>query len=333
MTGLMPENAVRDRLVAHPDRAAWLRARHDGIGASESAALFGLSPYHDRFSLWAKKIGHDDTADDEEVLEIEDPRAERMEWGHLLEGPIAAKFEQRSGARLWHHSDFCIARHERLPFMLATVDRFILEHPEYPAKEGVLEIKNTSNFRAWQDGPPLNHQCQAQHQLAVTGRDYAVLAVLMGGNSLRFWEIERNDQFIGELEAEVEAFWESVLTRTPPEVTGHKACLEAVKRLHPADNGTEVVLPDEAGIWWSKLMNAKAMESAAEAEKREAEARLREAIGDATFGLVPGGLRLSLKTTTRKGYTSVVEPCTYRTLREVKPEKTPTPTPKRKASR
>lgn len=320
MTGMPQAPEGTNLLTAYPDRGAWLRARHEGVGASESAALFGLSPYHDRFSLWAKKIGEppqdDDKDEDDEVLEVEDPAAERMEWGHLLEGPIAAKFEQRTASKLWHFSDYCIARHARIPQMLATVDRFVLEYPARPGEEGTLEIKNSSNFGIWADGPPPVYQCQAQHQLAVTGRQFCVLAVLLGGNRLRFWEVEPNPTFIAELEAQVVEFWEDVKARRAPELTGHKACLEAVKLLHPSDNGAEVTLPEEAATWWAELQSSKAVIKGEKERERLAETRLREAIGDATFGLIPGGLRLSLKTTQRAGYE--VEPCSYRTLRAEK---------------
>lgn len=330
MSAIAPRPEQGLQLVTdYGDRGTWLRARHHGIGASESAALFDLSPSQSRFSLWAKKIGsepvEDDPTEEEELLALEDPRAERMEWGHLLEGPIAAQYERRTGRKLWSFSDFCIAQHPRLACMLATLDRFVIEAPDRRRQalpeEGVLEIKNSGNVEAWRDGPPQYYLCQVQHQLAVTGRAYGTLVVLLGGNRLRWWDIERNELFITELEEQCAEFWEDVQHKRRPAVDGKKATIEALKKLHPLDNGNTVELEAEAAKWWQQLAEAKDAIKAAEKSKDEAEAKLREAIGDATFGKVPGGLTISLKTTANAGYTSVVAPYSYRTLREVKAPK------------
>jgi putative phage-type endonuclease len=317
---LAPVQSI-EYVTDYQNRAAWLAARHKGIGASDSPALFNLSPYHSRFSLWTKKTGptpaEDERSEEDEIEALADPRAERMEWGHLLEGPIAAQYERRTKRKLWSFSDFCIAQHPRIPFMLSTLDRFIIEAPDRKG-DGTLEIKNSGDLLAWRDGPPQHYLVQVQHQLAVTGRDYATLVVLLGGNRLRWWDIDRVEGFIEELEHAVVDFWEDVQANRRPAVDGHKATLEALKKLHPLDNGKEVALPPEAATWWQQLGEAKAAIKAAEETKTEAESRIREAFGDATFGVVPGGLRLSLKTIQNPGHTSVVEPYHYRTLRELK---------------
>lgn len=39
------------------DRAGWLEARKDGLGASDAAALLGLSPWKTNVQLWEEKCG------------------------------------------------------------------------------------------------------------------------------------------------------------------------------------------------------------------------------------------------------------------------------------
>ena len=48
------------QLTDYGTRDKWLAARMNGVGASESAALFGVSPWHTPLSLWAEKTGKPD---------------------------------------------------------------------------------------------------------------------------------------------------------------------------------------------------------------------------------------------------------------------------------
>jgi putative phage-type endonuclease len=305
----MSTTQLNDTVTDYGTREAWLEARKSGIGASESAALFGIHPWTSRLALWLEKSGK---------VERDQPQgeqAERMEWGRVLETPIAEVYQRRTGRVLWQFSEFSIARHRRLGCMFATPDRFIIEAKDRQG-DGNLQIKNTADVEGWAAGAPMYVQCQVQHELAVTGRDYAAIAVLVTGNRLLTWDVDRNDAFIAELEEQCRLFWESIEAGEVPPVDGHKASMAALKRLHRQDNGKEVELPAEAAAWWAQLTEAKQTIREAEAIRDLADAQLRAAMGDNTFGRLPGGMRLSLKTAANPGYTTVVPPYTYRTLRE-----------------
>jgi len=303
-------------LIDYKSRDAWLSARGLGVGASESAALFGLSPWMSAFSLWAEKSG---------VAPREDsPGSEAMRWGVLLEAPIAEAYKQDSGRQLWTPpSPYCVAVDRALPFLRATPDRWIIEAEGHDGR-GVLEIKNVdgSKSAAWDDGPPIHVQVQVQHQLAVTGFAWAAVAALIGGNRMKTWDVERNEDFITELRLKVAEFWEQVATKKAPSVDGSEATARALKALHPKDNGLEVKLPDEAAQWWSEIEAAKEEEKAAKARKTEAENKLRAAIGDNTFGALADGRRIVSRLTEVSGRTQVVEPYSFRALRiqETKPQ-------------
>jgi putative phage-type endonuclease len=302
------------QLIKYDSREAWLAARTISIGASESAALFGLAPdsRESEYSLWAKKAG---------LVEPEQIDAEWLEWGQLLEGPIAERYAKRTGATLWQPpTPWCVAVHPRLPFLTATIDRWIVTPGQ---NRGDLEIKNVGAFNAdWrEDGAtkvPLHIQAQVQHQLAVTGFAYAVVAALIGGNKLETFEVERNQEFIDELEAKAEDFWGKVQRKEAPPADGSEATSKALKRLHPDDDGSTIVLDQEAEELTVALEAAKASKSEAEAKEKEAKNKLIAKIGAATFADLPGGRRLSLKTTERTGY--YVDDTKYRTLRIEKPK-------------
>jgi putative phage-type endonuclease len=305
-------------LKQYDSREAWLAARTSTLGASESAALLGLAPdgRESEFSLWTKKTG---------LVEPEELDAEWLEWGQILEEPIAQRYAKRTGHTLWAPpTPWCVAVHPRFPFLTATVDRWIIEAAGHD-DPGDLEIKNVGAFNSdWRDGKdialPLYVQAQVQHQLAVTGLGWAVVAALVGGNSLKTIEVERNQEFIDELEAKAVEFWGRVERKEAPAIDGSVASNKAIKALHPDDSGETVELTEDAVTLAICLETAKEAEKEAKADALEADNKLRAMLGAATFGTLPDGRIVSLKTTERKGYTAVVEPTKFRTLKIIEPK-------------
>jgi putative phage-type endonuclease len=296
------------QLIDYETREAWLAARSTGIGASESAALFGVSRWDTLTTLWARKTGRLTTQDAEQT--------KQLKWGIRLEPAIAAGYEEDSGRKLVRAGQYAVAQHSQLPFMAATPDYWIVSAHDRTGA-GLVEIKNVGIWIAkhWDDGVPPYVEIQAQHQMACTGRDYVTVMPLFGGNDDRPLDIERNQAFIDELEVQCDWFWGFVKRDEAPPVDGSERTLEAIKKLHPADNGEQVDLPTDALDWWAQLEGAKATIKGAETMKTDADAHLRDAIGDATYGLLPDGRRLSLKTSSNPGGEHIVAPYTYRTLR------------------
>jgi putative phage-type endonuclease len=302
-------------LINYESREDWLAARNLGIGASESAALFGLSPWLSPFALWADKTG---------MAPRENSTAEHLRWGLLLEKPIAEAYAMDSKRTVWEPpSPWCVAVDRELECLRATPDRWIVEADGKDGR-GVLEIKNVDGSKSslWDEMPPLHVQIQVQHQLAVTGFRWGTIAALIGGNRLRTWDIDRNDDMIAELRIRVAEFWRMVQSKTAPEADGSEATAKALKALYPLDNGEAVVLPPESIEWYAAFEKAKADEKLAKEEKIAAENRIKTAIGPATFGVLPSGQRLTLRTTSVEGRTQVVEPYTFRTIRLEKETKT-----------
>lgn len=48
---------MQPQVIICKDRAEWLEARKDGLGASDAAALLGLSPWKTNVQLWEEKCG------------------------------------------------------------------------------------------------------------------------------------------------------------------------------------------------------------------------------------------------------------------------------------
>lgn len=297
------------QLISYRTREEWLANRTGGIGASESAALFGLSRWDSALSLWTKKRG---------LLSDDAGENERLEIGLLMEPVVASLYERRTERTLWRPpSPWTIARHARVPVMTASVDSWVVE-AEGKDGRGTLEIKNVDTFMAddWEESPPLYYQVQAQHQLAVTGFKWGSVAALIGGNRFKSYDIERNDEFIAELEALCLEFWRKVETNTMPDPDGTEATKRALKKLHPLDDGSAVQLEDEATAWWDALVKARADKRDAEKRVDEYTNKLAAKVGAATFALLGDGRLISYKHQSRSGH--VVEPYTFRTFKAEK---------------
>lgn len=311
-----------ERLVRHLDpshdpspppvmtpREAWLAERKAGIGASESPIVLGLSPWKSTFQLWAEKCGHireDDFTDNEPA-----------EFGIRLERPIAEAFADRSGREVNMWPAYQLVRDPATPYLFCTPDAT----QEVPDRDtGIVQIKTASAYKAsdWADGPPLMYQVQTQHELAVTGYSWGTLVVLIGGQKLRYFDFERNDRFIEALLPKLAAFWKSVENQTPPDVDGSLVTAKILARLHPDDNGETVELPDESANWLREIEDAKAAIKEAEAIKTANENKVKAAIGDNTFGMLPDGSRFSWKTQTAHHEAKDAYESTYRVLRKLK---------------
>lgn len=287
------------------ERAAWLERRRKTVGASEVSALFGASPWESPMSLWAKKVG----------LVVDDgEETEWQRWGNLLEPVICDEYSRQTGRTVIDHGRYAVRYSATCEHLTATLDREVVSRNGVDGP-GCMDAKNVVAFKLadWEDVPPLIYQMQVQAQMEVTGARWGSLAALIGGNTFRWADVERNEPFIELMRRKVDAFMRHVETQTPPPVDGKDATTEVLKRLYPTDSGETVALDSRAFKWTEEYEAATKDIKAAEERKQLAANELRVAIGDATFGVLPDNTKWSLKTTARKE--SVIKASTYRTLR------------------
>lgn len=67
---------------------------------------------------------------------------------------------------------------------------------------------------------PDSYACQMQWYLGTTGYQYGYIVVLIGGNKLRWWLIERDESIIETLKDSAGEFMEMCRTLTPPMIGG-----------------------------------------------------------------------------------------------------------------
>lgn len=220
------------RLVETKDlsRDDWLEVRKNGIGGSDAAAAVGLNPYMSPLELWLIKTGRDTN------LPCPDPQdtSEPIYWGSLLEPIVAASYTKQTGNKIRRVN--AVLQSPTVPFMLANVDREVVGCRDVQ----VLECKTAGEFgaRLWRDGVPEYVQLQVQHQLAVTGRQAADVAVLICGQKLEVHRVVRDDLLIARLIELEAAFWRFVETDIPPPADGSDSADRALRCLYPGAGGT-----------------------------------------------------------------------------------------------
>lgn len=229
------------RLVSTKDmsRDEWLDVRKQGIGASEAATAIGINPYQSQLELWMIKTGRITAANDDPFTSPVNP----MYWGNVLEPIVAEHYTRQTGRKVRRVNAVLQHPDKDKSWMLANLDYAVVGCSDVQ----VLECKTAGEFgaRLWKEGVPDYYQCQVQHQLAITGKQTADVAVLICGQEFRVYRIERDDELIAELIELEREFWSYVETDTPPPADGSEASARALRALYPKDYGKTIDLSND----------------------------------------------------------------------------------------
>ena len=285
MSGMRPVRsraALRLVNTRELNRQQWLEVRRRGIGSSDAAAAVGLNPYKSQLELWLEKTGEGGPAPEEGGDEWGPTY-----WGTLLEPIVAAHYTQQTGNRVRRVN--AVLAHPEYPWMLANLDREVVGVDDVQ----ILECKTAglNGARLWRDGVPEYVQLQVMHQLAVTGKAAADVAVLVCGQELRVHRIERDESVIADLIQLEHEFWQMVQQQVRPPADGTDSAERALKWLYPRDDGDRLVFagdPYLEGVF-SQLLDAK---SQMEQEERRANAlkqAIQERMGTATTAVFSDG--------------------------------------------
>lgn len=276
----MQKNALRLVSTKDMQRADWLEIRKQGIGSSDASAAVGLNPYKSRLELWLEKTGRkpaDDLAANDAVY-----------WGTVLEPIVALEYSSKTQHKIRRVN--AVLQHPSEPFMLANLDREIVNHLQGP---GILECKTAGHFAAkhWEDGVPEWYQLQVLHQLAVTGRKWADVAVLIGGQAFRVYRIERDEEMIDNLIRLEREFWQLVESDTQPPADGSESSARALACLYPQDNGATLDCSNDPDMnsLFGQLVDARTLQKDAAAMEEAAQQQIKDRMGEATVALFSGG--------------------------------------------
>ena len=273
------------RLVSTKDmeRDDWLEIRRTGIGSSDAAAAIGLNPYQSQLELWMQKTGKG------HLLPAVDPQDDTspMFWGTLLEPIVAAHYTKRTGNKVRRVN--AVLQHPEHPWMLANVDREVVG----AADVQILECKTAGihGARPWRDGVPEYVQLQVMHQLAVTGKQAADVVVLVGGQELRVFRIERDEALMARLIDLEKQFWDMVQQGIAPAGDGSDSSEKALRCLFPSDVGDQVDLSEDQDLntTFEELLQVRTDLDVAQKHEARLRQRIQMHMGEASKALFASG--------------------------------------------
>lgn len=252
--------------------AAWLEARKKGIGGSDVASIVGVSKYQSPLETWLVKTGREDSPDMS--------AKQSVEWGSRLEPVIAEKFAEL-------HPEYsveepgCMFVSEERPWAFANVDRVLVGKD---GEKGVLEIK-TVGLRSsadWDEWVPNYYMTQVVHYLAVTGFSFAWVAVLIGGQEYREYEVKRDEEDVKAISDAVDSFWNDfVMKDIMPQVIGSESESRALSRMFDEPSDVMLCMLDDELPQLEMLEKQKELKKGVEEQIRFYENEVKAAIGDA----------------------------------------------------
>lgn len=195
------------------------------VSASQAAALLNLSPYATRWLLWQHFR-------DPLTVPLDTRPDKRMLWGRRMQAVILAATAAEFRLDVEENeSDLYVRR----GVLGCTRDGMMIDPATGPV---LVEAKNVDRDvfrRSWTDtAAPAHIEIQVQVGLYAMDATSGLIAVLVGGNDLRWFKRARNPDIIDRLVGETESFFADLVANRVPDISGEPIELPALQALYAA---------------------------------------------------------------------------------------------------
>jgi putative phage-type endonuclease len=269
---------------AEPETDEWFAARRDGITGTDLPKILGLTKYGNALSVWLDKRG-----------ELGDDAGEAARWGQILEDPVAQEWAQRHSTTV---DPVGVLAHHEQPWMRASLDRLVRFCPDGDGQCG-LEVKTRSAFKSkvFQSEIPDDVLAQTTWGLMVTGLHHMHVAVLIGGQELRSFRVDRDEKVEQYLLEAAAPIWAAVQDGVPPEAhpDADGVLLALLNQLYEKRAGDRDLDPEKAQPWLDQYAEGAEIEKQGKALKEQAKAGLVQLLDDGDAGLVDGVLAFTYR--------------------------------------
>jgi len=254
--------------VTSMSRDDWLSRRKHSIGASDSPAILGVSPFAGPFNVYLSKIE-----------DMQPEEKDEMRAGLIFEPVIRGLLEDRIG-KVIEPSVF--APHKEIEFVTATPDGL---PPDAVAE---YKRKDPTQQDEWgeegTDQVPDDVLIQVSQQMAVMDVPVAYVGVLFGvrlPGDFRHYVVERDLALERIILTRIRAFWEThILTKTPPSMVGSRDVGDFLARRYPADRRPLAIADDYQAHLIHTLHRATQAKALADAYEERAKNAIKDEIGD-----------------------------------------------------
>jgi len=292
--------------ITPEDDKHWKEMRARDVTSTESAALYGLSPYTTELELFYRKQSG-------EAVDFGDNH--RMKAGRFLEPSIAQLAGDELGCKVIPFKRYA-RTHDK---MGSSFDYEIIhdntKDTRHDLEGWLLEVKNVDFLiyrDQWEDNEAPDHiEVQCQHQLEITGRPGIIIACLVGGNDLKIIKRERDVKMGANIRKRIEKFWDDVEINKPPTPDFSRDADFIISLYQSA--GEKVISfeeeTDEADLI-KKYRELRQTYTQADKDSKSIKAKLLTLIGDEPSKVLCGLLTLTcgeigetfVEAYTRKGY-------------------------------
>ena len=265
--------------------------RRSGVGASEVAAVLGLSKWKSPVEVWAEKVG----------LMARDTSEMRLDQklGHYME-PVMSRLyiDERPEVQLDERGTLIGPE----PWMFATPDRFATVGEYPPHDEPIIHDQwlvqfKTKSYRTFigfgadgTDEIPDDILCQVTWEMAVACRDRCDVGVLVDGREWHVFPVLYDVQLAGDLMSRVGDWWKRyVIGNVEPPVGQHAQDVEYLKKRYNKTNGSALQCTPDLERMVSRYAAATERMDEAKMEAENAKAGLMQAMGEHTTLVTPGG--------------------------------------------
>lgn len=250
-----------------------LEARRSTLGASDAAAVLGVSRWRKRIDVWAEKVG---------ISELDPSDTPQQAYGRILEPILVRWAGEEIPAKIRRNSKS--RRHPVHRFISATPDGIgsaIVEAKTARSKEGYGEEGS--------DEIPIDYKVQAVVQAEIFDAPKVYVPVLFSGEgwppTLYVVQPSKKER-AAVVEALVEFWTEFVVPRVEPDELSDEYVRARWKTSEP---GKELVATDEIVALVERYRLAFQNKKAAEAAVEELSTILRHRMGDAEKLVHPWG--------------------------------------------
>ena len=282
-------------------RDEFLLRRQSGIGGSDIGAICGVSPWKSPLDVYNDKTAEPESIINNEAFPVGETKS--LYWGSVHEAAIADAYTIVTDVKLMRYNR--LITHPEKKYFIANVDRlaycadgsrpFNTKTGEIFTDTGI-EIK-TARFKddEWgdegTDEVPAQYflQCQWYMGLIPSIKRF-ILVVLFGGNDMRVYCIERDQQIIDKIQEIAADFWNNnVLARVaPPPRT-----FEEVKALFPSAAIVKKTASAELESDIRHLAELTANRKAAEQLEADQKFKVAEAMADCEMAVSVDGTPLA----------------------------------------
>jgi len=183
--------------------SGWYERRKNGIGGSDIAAVFDLSPWKSAYQLYLEKRGEADR---------DNSNMEAKSWGQRMEPVIREWYSETTGEEVWQPEEMIVS--PEYPWMYASVDGLV-------GNDKILEIKTDRVGTNWgdvgTDQIPDYYALQCHYYLTVLDKQITDVAVMIKGASPEIYTLNRDAEMSEMIIKASYNFMEAVKNGNPPE--------------------------------------------------------------------------------------------------------------------